>query len=89
MKGKTTNGFEFDVDPTTFEDYEFFEAYTKWLKNGLYLPAVLDGLLGTDQKKKLIEHLKKTDGKATTTAMATTLTEICQLVANESNSAKN
>ena len=89
MKGKTTNGFEFDVDLSKFEDYEFFEAYTKWLTNGMYLPTVLDGLLGEDQKKRLIEHLKKYDGKATTKAMAATLTEICQLAMTENNSAKN
>jgi hypothetical protein len=89
MKGKTTNGFEFEVDPVKFEDYEFFEAYTKWVTNGYYLPTVLDALLGEDQKKKLIEYLKKEEGKATTKAMAETLTEICQIAITENKNAKN
>ena len=34
MKGKTKSGFEFNVDETIFDDFEFIEAYEGIMKPG-------------------------------------------------------
>ena len=77
-KGKTISGFEFEVDPVVFDDWEMLEKLNE-IDNGnaSLLVEVAREVLGTEQLNALKEHVKKLNrGKATITAMGEALGEI-------------
>lgn len=52
IRGKITNGFEFEVEEDLMDDYEFLETLCE-IDNGnaSLIPAVATQLLGVEQKK--------------------------------------
>lgn len=63
MKGTTSTGFNFEFDETLFEDLEFIELLADADENGMQFPKFLDRLLGTEQKKKLYDHVRSETGR--------------------------
>lgn len=78
IKGKTKSGFEFEIDPNVFNDWEILEAlYDIDNGNAQLAVKVARSVLGRDQLDKLTEHIKaQNDGKATIEAMGDALEEI-------------
>ena len=63
MKGKTDSGFEFDVEKETFDDMELLDLLVEADSGSLMaVSKVAQKILGTEQKKRLYDHLRK-DGK--------------------------
>lgn len=73
---KTSTGFEFEILPGAFDDWELIELLAEVGEgNGLKLPAVLKKLIGEEGTKALKEHCRA-DGRVTIKAMDAELTEI-------------
>ena len=72
----TSTGFEFELIPDAFDDWELIELLAEVGDgNLLKVPAVLNRLIGAESAKALKEHCRK-DGRVTIKAMDAELTEI-------------
>jgi len=79
----TESGFTCEVDEEFLDDYEIVEAIADLAEiqtdgaAGLAgLKKLLDLMLGKEQKKKLIEHLRSIHGRAKTSEMQKEITQI-------------
>lgn len=70
------DGFKIQLDENVFDDFELVELYAKVAKNPIWIGDLTEKLLGAEQKKALIEHLRDENGKVHTTAVMTALKEI-------------
>ena len=68
--------FEIRLDDNVFDDFELVELYAKVAKNPIWIGDLAERLLGAEQKKALIEHLRDKDGKVHTTDVMNALKEI-------------
>lgn len=73
---KTSSGFEYEILPGAFDDWELIELLADLSGgDGLKLPAVLKKLIGEEGAKALKEHCRA-GGRVTIKAMDAELTEI-------------
>lgn len=70
------DGFRIHLEENVFDDFELVELYAKVAKNPIWIGDLAEKLLGTEQKKALIEHLRDENGKVHTTAVMNALKEI-------------
>lgn len=70
------DGFKIQLDENVFDDFELVELYAKVAKNPIWIGDLAEKLLGAEQKKALIEHLRDDNGKVHTTAVMNALKEI-------------
>ena len=70
------DGFKIQLDENVFDDFELVELYAKVAKNPIWIGDLTEKLLGAEQKKALIEHLRGENGKVHTTAVMNALKEI-------------
>lgn len=85
-KGKTKSGFEFEIDPTVFDDWEILEKLNAIDKGDTNLVVdVAREVLGTEQLNALKEHIRADKGKISITDMVAHLEEVFEAC----NSAKN
>ncbi len=77
ITGKITNGFEFEVEEDLMDDYEFLETLCE-IDNGnaSLIPAVATQLLGVEQKKALMEHIRGENGRVSSQKMGEAIGEI-------------
>lgn len=77
IKGKTTSGFEFEINRDKLDDMEFIDLLAD-LKDGDYLKfsRIADFMLGKDQKARLYEHIRKAHGQARISLFAEEMKEI-------------
>ena len=77
-KGKTKSGFEFEVDPVVFDDWEILEKLND-IDNGnsALMVDVARQVLGQEQLDALKEHVRENSGgKVSITDMSEALGEI-------------
>lgn len=86
MKGKTKNGFEFDVDDTVLDDWELIEDLAESSKNGYAEIRAAKRLLGDKQYKDLKEFLRDESGRVSSRKMDA---EIGAIITQISKSPKN
>ena len=70
------DGFKIQLDENVFDDFELVELYAKVAKNPIWIGDLKEKLLGAEQKKALIEHLRDENGKVHTSAVMNALKEI-------------
>lgn len=70
------DGFKIELDENVFDDFELVELYAKVAKNPIWIGDLTEKLLGTEQKKALVEHLRDENGKVHTSAVMNALKEI-------------
>lgn len=77
MTGKISNGFEFTVDESMLDNMELIEAIAA-VDDGevLKLPKLVELLLGKDNKARLYDSVRESDGRVPTTAVAAAIKEI-------------
>ena len=63
MKGKTSTGFEFDIEDERLDDMELVDIMAEIDENPLLMPKLCKMLLGEEQKKRLYDHLRSEDGR--------------------------
>lgn len=69
IKGTTRTGFNYEVDETRINDMEYLELLAKATGNIAYLPAVVEKLLGREQKTALYEHVRDENGRVSVDAI--------------------
>lgn len=79
IRGKTSSGFEYELEDDVFDDYELLEILRKIDKgeSGCIVDMV-DMLLGSKQKQCLKEHIRKENGKVSASKMLEEVMEIFQ-----------
>lgn len=87
MTGKTTSGFEYEIDGESLDDYELLEDLCE-LDNGdtAKTTSVLNRLLGKEQKDRLKEHLRTENGRVPASKMMIEIGEIFNSVKEGKNS---
>ena len=56
------NGFEYEVDENVLDDMELLDALAEAEENPLKISVVSRKVLGTEQRKRLYDHLRREDG---------------------------
>ena len=85
-KGKTKSGFEFEVDPGVFDDWELLEKLNAIDKGESNLAVdVANAVLGKEQMDALKEHIKAEKGKVSITDMMGALEEIFEACGSAKN----
>lgn len=88
VRGVTNSGFAFEIPDDVFDDFELLELFAKVNKDKLYVGELAEKFLGADQKKALMEHLRR-DGKVRTSDMMEALSEIEDAISEQTKAAKN
>lgn len=83
LKGKTANGFKFEIDENIADDIELLEDIAKADKDVSLFPGVLEKILGSEQKKALYEALRDKNGRVSTKAVIAEFTEIMNIAGEE------
>ena len=79
------DGFKIQLDENVFDDFELVELYAKVAKNPIWIGDLAEKLLGAEQKKALIEHLRDENGKVHTSAVMNALKEIEEAIPTVKN----
>ena len=75
IKGKTSGGFEFEIDGGVLEDMEFVDALAETVNdNPLAFSNVCAILFGKEQRKRLYDFLRGDDGRVHITAVSDCIT---------------
>ena len=62
LKGTTKSGFPYEVSDEAMNDFELLEILAEVDKNPLLLPRLVNMLLGEEQKKAFLDHLRTDKG---------------------------
>ena len=76
MKGKTSTGFEFDIEDERLDDMELVDIMAEVDENPLLMPKLCKMILGEEQKKRLYDHLRSEDGRVPIEATTNAIQEI-------------
>ena len=76
MKGKTSSGFEFDVEDDRLDDMELVDIMAEIDENPLLMSKLCGMLLGDEQKRRLYDHLRVEDGRVPIEAVTNAIQEI-------------
>lgn len=65
VKGVTSTGFKYDIDPANLDDFYLLELFGK-SQNGdvSALSSLMERMLGEDQKAALLKHCEDEKGRA-------------------------
>lgn len=63
ITGKTSTGFQFEIDPDVPRDMIFIGLLAKAMEDGTKLEPVLDNALGVEQREALYNHVRKPSGR--------------------------
>lgn len=87
MRGKTTSGFEYELDEAALDDYELLEDLCELDEGDISKTiSVLNRLLGKEQKDRLKEHLRSKNGRVPASKMMNEMGEIFNSVKEGKNS---
>lgn len=77
ITGKTSTGFEFELQDDVLDDYELLETLTA-VDRGEYgrITEMVEQLLGKEQKEKLKEHIRNEHGRVSAAKMMDEVKEI-------------
>lgn len=76
MKGKTSTGFEFDIEDERLDDMELVDIMAEIDENPLLMAKLCKMLLGDEQKKRLYDHLRNEEGRVPIEATTNAIQEI-------------
>lgn len=75
-KGVTSSGFEFEIDDAVINDMELIDAIADSMDdNPLAFSKVCAKLLGSEQRKKLYDHVRE-NGRVPLEKISTEITDI-------------
>lgn len=83
VKGTTGSGFKFEIDETIADDMEFMEAMADAMDDAIKFPKVIEQLLGTEQKKRLYDHVRGDGKRVSIEKTIEEFTEIMNLAGEE------
>ena len=86
IKGKTKNGFEYEIDPDVFDDWKLLRKIRAIDRGDEGMAVdVAETILGAEQLELLENHIEKENGKVPITIIMAELEEIFETC----NPAKN
>lgn len=84
IKGITTSGFNFTLDPEDMNDMRVIEALAEVEKgNVLYVIDLIKLMLGEKQKEALYKHVSNKEGKVSPELCMAEIKEIFEKAGNE------
>lgn len=86
LKGTTKTGFKFELDEENLNDYELFKLIAGLEENQWLLPKLVTKLLGEEQEKRLLDHVRTPDGKVPMNVIDKEITDIFSLSKELKNS---
>lgn len=86
MKGKTSKGFEFEIEDKALDNMELVECIAGVDKDPLLFPKVCEMLLGREQKKKMYDHYRAEDGRVPIQEISAAVEEIFNISDESKNS---
>ena len=87
MHGKTSSGFEYELDEAALDDYELLEDLCELDEGNMAkTSSVLKRLIGAEQKERLKEHLRTETGRVPMSKMMAEIEEIFKNVKEGKNS---
>lgn len=87
MHGKTSSGFEYELDEAALDDYELLEDLCELDEGNMAkTSSVLKRLIGVEQKERLKEHLRTETGRVPMSKMMAEIEEIFKNVKEGKNS---
>ena len=88
IEGKTQSGFQFKLEEEKLDDMEVLEYLANVDDDLTELPKLLTLFLGESQKKKLYDHVKKTEGRVSISKTYAELMDIFRVAGEKSNEVK-
>lgn len=86
LKGTTKTGFNFELNEDNLNDYELFKLIAGLEENQWLLPKLVTKLLGEEQEKRLLDHVRTPDGKVPMNVIDKEITDIFSLSKELKNS---
>ena len=83
VKGTTKSGFKFEIHETLADDMEFIEALSAAMDDAIKFPNVIEQLLGTEQKKRLYDHVRGDGKRVSVEKTVAEFTEIMTIAGEE------
>lgn len=76
IKGKTTSGFDFQLEEHVLDNMELLDAIVEADENPALIPKIVNMVLGKEGKKRLYDHLRTEMGNVPIMAVAAEVAEI-------------
>lgn len=76
VEGITKTGFRYSIKKSSLNNYELVEILAEVDENPLLLPKLLNLLLGEEQKKTLMDHVRLEDKTVPTETLAEEIKDI-------------
>lgn len=86
IKGKTQTGFAYEINEGRLDNYELLEAISEVDTNPLKVTSVVQLLLGTEQSKRLKDHVRNEEGVVSAVKMNDEITDILSASSETKNS---
>ena len=83
-KGKTSTGFEFDIDSRAVKDVRFVRRLAAAQKDGTLWPDVIESALGAEQFDRLCDHITDADGYQSIENLTIEFSEIVEIIGKNS-----
>lgn len=81
IKGKTSSGFEFEIDEGLKDDMELVDAIAEAMgENSLAISKVCLIVFGKEQRKRLYDFLRGDDGRVHITAVSDCIREVMDAI---------
>ena len=88
VKGTTSTGFNFSIDPEDVKDMRVVELMAKVKHDGSYIVEMANRILGEKQKDALYKYLEDKKGRVNSEKFGNALEEIMEAV-NKAEQTKN
>ena len=83
-KGKTENGFNYEIDEKVLDDMELIDAMAASQGDDpTQISTVVLKIFGPDQRTKLYDHVRTEDGRVPITEVANIITEIINSIGED------
>lgn len=86
IKGTTSSGFSYTIDPERLDDYRLFELLSEATEDAIKMPKFVARVLGNEQKEALLTHLEDKEGRVSLDKMEKEMVEIFSQSAPTKNS---
>lgn len=86
IKGNTQTGFAYEINEGRLDNYELLEAISEVDTNPLKVTSVVQLLLGTEQSKRLKDHVRNEEGVVSAVKMNDEITDILSASSETKNS---
>ena len=83
-KGKTSTGFEFEIDPRAVKDVRFVRRLAAAQKDGTQWPDVIESALGAEQFDRLFDPITDADGYQSIENLTIEFSEIVEIIGKNS-----